>query len=170
LQAKFLLHKDSCRISVTPDVEDKVVGFAQINLTGKHDTWVRVAVPIDYKSDDNPDYFLAVLTAGAGHNAVAGSMALYDDVTLIYGPQSVNNAKMNNLDVYYADGNLIFKDIPKYLLNSEVSVSDISGRVVYKGIINGSIINLSGLSLHQGIYVVSANSAEGSYVKKLFIK
>ncbi len=170
LQAKFLLHKDSCRIGLTPDVEDKVVGFAQINLTGMHDTWVRVSAPIDYKSDDDPDYFLSVLTAGAGHNAVAGSMALYDDVTLIYGPQSVNNANINNLDVYYANGNLVFKDVPNKLMNSEVSVSDISGRVVYKGIINGSTINLSGLSLHQGIYVVSALSSEGSYVKKLLIK
>ncbi len=170
LQAKFVLHKDSCTIKITPDLWKNVVGYAEINITGTHDQWLRVSVPFEYYSDDKPQYFLAMLTAGAGLNAFAGSRAFYDDLQLIYNPQSVNNAKMNNLDVYYANGNLVFKDIPKKLLNSEVSVSDISGRVVYKGIINGSTVNLSGLSLHQGIYVVSALSAEGSYVKKLLIK
>jgi len=169
LQAKFLLHKDSCTIGVRPDVQQNVIAYAQINVVGEHDNWTRVAVPFVYSSEENPQYILTILTSGAGLHSLPNSMALYDDVELIYNPSSVIDNQVEGLNVYYADGVLHIKNLPANSKGAFVEVVDLSGRVMVKKALTGNHVNISDVSLHRGIYLVSVVSSNHRYTKKLFV-
>ena len=130
LQAKFLLHKDTCTISILPEYQDNVIGWAKIAVVGEHDEWTRVAAPFEYYSNESPEYFLTILTAGAGLNSISGSVALYDDIEIIYGDASVAGNSILPLNVFYSQGTLFFRDMPEDFKGSQIELIDLSGKTV----------------------------------------
>ncbi len=170
LQAKFLLHKDEGTLAIQPENEDNVIALAKINLTGVHDEWTRVVAPFVYESNENPEYILAVLTSGAGLNAVAGSMALYDDVEIIYGPDAVNDNMFANTKIFYSDGAVRIGNLPAGMNNSTVEVIDLTGRVLVKDKLTGDSIDVSDKDIKSGIYIVRIINEKGGFSAKLFIR
>jgi len=168
LQAKFLLHKDYCTIGILPEYQDNVVGLALINLTGEHDEWTRISAPFEYYSNENPEYFLAMLTAGAGLNSIGGSMALYDDIEIIYGDASVSGNSILPLNVFYSQGTLFFRDMPEDFKGSQVELIDLTGKTVLTKDIEGDRVSVQGLT--NGIYIAAVKTDKGHYSAKLYIK
>ena len=81
------------------------IALASANLsTSAVTSWTRFSIPFQYFSDETPEYMLAVLTAGDGLNAVAGSEAWFDDLEFTYYYVSVNELAEEQLSVYYANG------------------------------------------------------------------
>jgi len=169
LQAKFLLHVDSCSIAVLPKWSNNVIAMAQITLTGTHNNWVRLSAPFVYSSNAKPEYILAILTAGAGLNAQAGSVALYDDVELIYNPVSIDESQNKELNVFYAEGKIHFKDFSPSDLGADIQIYDLSGRKVFEQKIDGPEIDISALNITKGIYIISVSNEGAQAVKKLVI-
>ncbi len=170
LQAKFLLHKNEGTLAIKPENEDNVIALASINLTGVYDEWTRVTAPFVYESDENPEYILAMPTSGAGLNAIAVSMALYDDIELIYGPQAVGDNLFANSTIYYADGNIWFKNLPADIGESSVEIIDLSGKIIIKEQITTDHIAASDSGLKPGIYIARIINEKSSFSTKLFVK
>jgi len=170
LQAKFLLHKDEGTLAIMPENQDNVIALAQINLTGVYNQWTRVTAPFVYESDENPEYILAMLTSGAGLNAIAGSMALYDDVEIVYGPDAVGDNVFENTNVYFADGTIRVRNLPAGHDNLYIEVIDLSGKVIIKRQIISDGIDISNSGIKQGIYIARIISDKSSFSTKLFIK
>ena len=169
LSARFILHKDSCSIDVLPKWSANVIADAEINYTGTTNGWVRLSAPFVYTSNDQPEYILAMLTSGAGLNAVAGSVALYDDVELIYNPVSIKENKKARLDIYYAEGQIRFRNFSNDFIGANLSIYDISGRKLLSEKIEGPNIQLNPQLIARGMYIIAVDKGETPLVKKLTI-
>ena len=167
LQAKFLLHKDTCTITILPEYQDNVIGWAKIAVVGEHDEWTRVAAPFEYYSNESPEYFLTILTAGAGLNSISGSVALYDDIEIIYGDASVAGNSILPLNVFYSQGTLYFRDMPESFKGSQIELIDLTGKTVLTKEIEGDRVSVTGLN---GIYIAAVTTDKGRYTTKLYIK
>ncbi len=80
----IMLHKGKVTM---PDhgTKNNWVGAAKLLLPAtKKDTWTRFSFPIQYFSNTSPQYILLVLSAGNRRQAVEGSVALFDDLQLVY--------------------------------------------------------------------------------------
>ncbi len=166
---KFLLHKGYAQL---PGDESNYIGIAYYELPEEDITvWSRFSVPFIYTSDENPDYFLSVITAGNGTMAVNGSTALFDDFKFIYNPSSVNEISENRFKVIVSNRQL--KMIIDYNNNQSYSVMlvDINGRTVLTDKFaagDDKVINISSLS--PGIYVAVASSPLITFTKKVIIQ
>ena len=169
LSARFILHKDSCSIDVLPQWSSNVIADAEIKYTGTTSGWVRLSAPFVYTSNNQPEYILAMLTSGAGLNAIAGSVALYDDVELIYNPISIEESEKAKFDIYYAGGQIRFRSFSNEYLGAQLNIYDISGRKVLSKKINGANIQLNSQITAKGMYIISITKKERTLVKKLII-
>jgi hypothetical protein len=81
----------------------------------------------------------------------------------------VNTVKVTGVKVYpnpaSSSVNISFTDV----INS-VSISDISGKVVYKAEVNSTFHNIPSLNLNNGLYFVNVITSQGTAVEKLVIK
>jgi hypothetical protein len=100
---------------------------------------------------------------------VAGSIALYDDVQLIYNPVSIKKSVKKELDVYYSGGKIRFRDFSPDYLGADIQIFDLAGREVYAQKIENSTINLSCTNITKGIYIISVTNHGTQAVKKLVI-
>ena len=79
-----LLHRDYITL---PDhgTKNNWVGGVKLILPGTNgDTWTRFSAPLQYFQDGKPEFILMVLSAGNRKQAVEGSVAMFDDIQLIY--------------------------------------------------------------------------------------
>ena len=169
LSARFILHKDSCSIDVLPQWSSNIIAEAEIKYTGTTTGWVRLSAPFVYTSNNQPEYILAMLTAGAGLNAIAGSVALYDDVELIYNPISIKENEKAKLDIYYAEGQILFRNFSAKYLGADLSIYDISGRKLLSQKIEGPKVQLNTQIIAKGIYIVAVTKGETPLIKKLIV-
>ena len=170
-QVKVLLHKGAGTLPPKPENQENRVGFAQINITAQVNEWTRFSAPFTYSSDDNPEYLLTVLTAGAGTLAVEGSKVFYDDFELIYGSNSIGDdvAKNKNL-IYLSDQSLRFDRFANHVSDqATVEIIDLRGAVVFKSAIISNEVNIGKLHMTPALYVVRISGQEISYSQKLYL-
>jgi hypothetical protein len=80
----ILLHRGYITL---PDhgTKNNWVGGVKLILPGtESDIWTRFSAPLQYFNDGKPEFILVVLSAGNRKQAVEGSVALFDDLQLIY--------------------------------------------------------------------------------------
>jgi hypothetical protein len=136
------------------------------------DKWMRFSTPFIYYSDQTPEYVLAILNSGNGYNPVAGSIAYFDDLEMIYN--SGNGFKENSSafsEVVYALGNqylVIRSNHPtRYTL---ARITDITGRLVWNGPITSDRIDIARVDLKKGIYIVSLTGRNLIFTQKIVIR
>lgn len=170
-QVKALLHMGDGSLPPTPENQANWIAFAQINITGTIDTWTRFVVPFSYFSTDDPEYILIILTAGAGTQAIPESKVWYDDMELIYNPQSVNEMQ-DNLGLIYAAGNSIYlgKLPASKLDDSRIDILNLNGSVVFSASVTSNIVNTELAQLSQGVYLVRIYRREINYSEKIYLK
>jgi hypothetical protein len=171
IQVKVILHNGTGK---QPDADslNNWVGVAQYRSgmnTGSQ--WVRFSAPFVYYSDKAPEYVLVVLNSGNGFNPVAGSIAWFDDLEMIYNsPHSGLDDAMNADEFIYVahEQQLILREglLIKY---STVSIMDITGRTVWRGKIASDRVDISNARLKRGVYMISLVGQSNSITRKIII-
>ena len=166
---KFLLHTGYAQL---PGNETDNIAVAYYNLPGEEITqWTRFSAPFVYSSNDNPEYFLSVLTCGNALQTVVGSTALYDDLEFIYNGSSVDELSENKLDVIVNNQQIQFVINDNSNKKYEIMLVDINGKIVLKNQFTARENNTFDISnLQPGIYIAVANNSQKSFTKKVLIK
>lgn len=167
-QVKVLLHKGEGSIPETPENVSNRVAFAQINVWGEQDTWIRVAAPFNYLTNDNPEYVLAILTAGAGLAPITGSVAFYDDIELVYDPSSIRDHSLGKNLISSYGKTLHLDNLPAdYINNSQLELIDLNGASIWSSQVNSSTIKVDYPGLRPGLYIVRIKAQQGVYSQKI---
>lgn len=165
---KFFLHTGYAAL---PGDESNAIAEAYLELPSVAVAqWTRFSAPFVYVSNDNPEYFLTVITSGNGVDAIDGSTALYDDFEFIYNPSSVDELPESQIEVLVKNQQLnILIDGNKQKIY-ELRLLDIAGHTIIKRQITSgenNIINVS--DLRSGVYIVSASNSRKTFTKKVVI-
>jgi hypothetical protein len=167
-QVKVILHTGAGSQPPTPANMPNRVGFAQINITGNVSSWTRYVVPFTYFSTVNPEYILVILTSGAGFEALEGSIALFDDLEMIYNANSIDDIKEPQPLVYTSGHTLYLDKLPaSYFNNSTIEILSVSGAIVYSQALNSSRITLDQGVISDGLYILRITGSEKSLVQKI---
>lgn len=172
LQVKIILHRG---FGKQPDANymDNWVGVAEYKSplnTG--DTWVRFSKPFTYFDDDAPEYILVILNSGNGYFPVAGSVALFDDLEMIYNsPQNSLYDRQAHSGFIYAAGNrqLVIQGMSQAKFQ-RAEVRDLTGRLVWSGILTSDRIDLSSANLKKGLYLVTLAGKTDVYTQKIMLR
>ncbi|PLX11740.1 MAG: hypothetical protein C0598_07515 [Marinilabiliales bacterium] len=165
---KVALHKGVIHI---PGDEDSFIGLAYKELSSVEvSSWTRFSIPIEYFSDETPDYQLTILTSGNGTTSINGSEIWFDDLEFIYNNNSIDNKLAENMSVYSYDGKINISITDNHNENYKLVVSDIMGRQLFtKNDYHGEKLIIDS-DLQSGIYFITANKGAVAYTKKVFIK
>jgi hypothetical protein len=167
---RVLVHKGYAKI---PDSTfSNWIGIGNMDMpTGVVGEWTRFSIPIDYLNNDTPEYVLIILTAGNGTNAVAGSVAWFDDIELVYNDLGIQDEMLaSEYHVFIRNSTLYIQNIPLHILqSSDIEIRDISGRSVWKGKTQTYEIPL-GKVLNPGIYIFRMHLSGESYSRKVYVR
>jgi len=170
-RCQFSIHTGEGSLPPRPENIEGRIGYAEINITETIDTWTRVTAPFEYFNENTPEYILTIITAGAGWNPIQGSMARYDDLELIYNPNSIGDKAKSGAYIY-ASGNTIYLDkLPQDLLkDASIDVLNLNGQLVYSAPLTSNTVNLDKGKITQGLYLVRIHGASAEVTEKVFLK
>jgi hypothetical protein len=133
--------------------------------------WTRVAVPFVYFKAIDPEYILFVLNSGNGTQAVLGSEAYFDDIQLIYNPESISEENtLEGLSITATtDAVTIQIDNPADLSPLQIEIFDITGRSLFRGEENPASLVTCPVTLNQGLYICRVMADKGFYTAKVYI-
>jgi hypothetical protein len=167
---KVLVHKGYAKI---PDPNfTNWIGFGSFEMPNSPVTeWARFSFPIDYMNDDTPEYILIILTSGNGTNAVAGSVAWFDDLSLVYNEMGLQDEELaQNYQVFIQNNRMHLSNIPFHVLqDSDLELRDLTGRTVWRGTSQLYEIAL-GKVIPPGIYIFRMNHPGEHFTKKVFVR
>ena len=171
LQVKVNLHQG---FGKQPDAEytENWIAVAEYRSPlNTENEWVRFSAPFTYFSEANPEYALVVLNSGNGYQPVAGSIALFDDLEMIYNsPQStVDRQKQPDGFIFATDnGHLMIQGMDHGQFHT-IKILDISGRQVWTGTVTADQVDISSAHLEQGIYLLSLSGKSAIYSQKIML-
>ncbi|MBL4594115.1 MAG: T9SS type A sorting domain-containing protein [Flavobacteriales bacterium] len=146
------------------------VGEARFDFSGTTSTWTRFSVPFIYYNANTPAYLLAVLVAGDSTVSVNGSVALFDDLELIYNPSSINEVDNEIANVFVSNNYLNINFNNDVNETSMARIVDLSGRIVWEQKIKGVSTYKKQLPVNAGMYVFTLTTDKGFLTKKILIK
>lgn len=134
-------------------------------------TWTRFSVPFKYLNGDTPEYILLLLTSGDGTNAVAGSVAQFDDLELVYRyPLGITESGIKQNLKAYGGQNSITVDTRNLesKMPLQIKVYDVMGKLFYQG----QMTSKSTQTIHQlssGVYICTVSYESQVITKKVMI-
>ncbi len=129
--------------------------------------WTRFSTQFDYYMDDTPEYILATITSGNGLYALDKSEAWYDDLELIYNGTDITEKTVRDLKAYYTNGEVVVRIDDAQLRHAKINIVDMTGRVVYSGMVENMQENRFRLNLENGIYIINLSTAQVQLSKKI---
>lgn len=164
---KVALHSGDLSI---PGSDTNIVALAYMELASvTQSTWTRFSMPFLYYQQTSPDYYLSILTAGNGVNAVAGGEIWFDDLRFIYNNSSVGENKFDDLSVYSSNGNINIFIKGNNTDTHQIIVNDLMGRQIYYGNIAGGENLKISTGIENGVYIVSVIIDSKKFSRKLVI-
>lgn len=119
-----------------PDLDSvNYVGSAIFDLPNSTiSNWTRFSAPFNYFNANTPEYILLVITSGDGTQAVAGSIAYFDDIELIYNPVGIEERSIAVNVKAYGGQNSIKIDLSDVSSATpfEIKIYDIMGKEYYR--------------------------------------
>jgi len=170
LTVEAVLHTGSAKL---PDTDStNFIGFGlYTSANSTFSSWTRFSLAIDYRSANNPEYILVIFNAGNLSNAVSGSIAYFDDISLVFnGPVGITQPLFGNTINMYGGYNQIYIDLRQAGSNSDydLKVHDILGKLVHKAsVTSGSDHRITGL--HPGMYICNLVGNQGMILTKKVI-
>ncbi len=150
---KFVLHKGYLAL---PGDETNIIATAYIELPQQTITqWTRFSTPFIYVSNENPEYFLSVITSGNGYDAVLGSEAWYDDFAFVYNSDGIDEQKPNSFHAYQHGDALQVETSNINARSCQLSLINMTGQTIFSQSIpseQSSIIPLK--QTPKGLYLV----------------
>lgn len=146
------------------------IGGARFNIANSTvSSWTRFSVPFYYVNSNAPTHMLAVLTSGDSTNAVANSVAYFDDLEFIYNPSSVEENIFSAAQIFQHNGLLNINMRAEYESGAFVSVTDIQGRTLIENNVLKSGQNHFSVPFSSGIYLISFTYNNQVVTRKIFI-
>ena len=165
-KVEVLLHKTTNGQNPVGSTAGNMIAKARHDIIAPAANWVRFSAPFNYTSTDNPDYILLVLTSGDSTNALAGSIAWFDDLELIYNTSSMDNNQINPLQIAQQNDNISIKNMQE---GSHFTIINASGQNVYEGTAKSGETRVA--MYETGIYFVRIASSKGIITRKIaFVK
>ena len=133
--------------------------------------WIRFSTPFNYYNDKNPQYMLVILNSGNGFYPVAGSIAWFDDLEMIYNsPQNTLDNSITSSEIIYALGNqyIVIQGTQPGKF-STIRMMDITGRVVWNGHVTTDHVDIAQANLKKGIYLVSLSGKNALRTQKIVV-
>jgi len=168
-KAQVILHNGAAQIPEN-GTQSNWIGQARFDFSGTTSTWTRFSVPFNYYSSSAPAYLLAVLVAGDSTVSVAGSVALFDDLELIYNITSVNKHDEEFANVFVYDNFLTINFNKDINSSSKAQMIDLSGRVVWEDELFDVKSYKKRLPVNSGMYIFTLITSESIITKKIVIK
>jgi hypothetical protein len=171
LQVKVNLHQG---FGKQPDsaYTDNWIGVAEyLSPINTEDEWHRFSAPFIYYSDNDPQYVLVVLNSGSGYAPVNGSIALFDDMELIYNaPQaSLERQKTPEGFIYAGDYQILVIEGLELTLFQSIKIHDLTGKLVWAGSVTNKQVDISSANLRNGIYLVSLAGKSNVFSQKIML-
>lgn len=133
--------------------------------------WVRFSAPFNYNNDSIPEYVLVVLNSGSGYSPVAGSIAQFDDLEMIYNSQqtSVESLQKGEGSIYpvgYSSLRIDDLDLTHY---QKLSIHDLTGKLAWESELTSFQVEISSANLKRGIYIVSLSGKNKVFSQKIML-
>jgi hypothetical protein len=169
VQVKVLLHKGNGKEPDTEYLADRIAtaNFRTGVNTGSQ--WMRFSAPFIYTSDQAPQYALVILNSGNGFFPVTGSIAFFDDLTMIYNSTSVKTEVTTTESLYLQGNHHIMIQGGKPEDYTFARILDITGRTAWSGPVTSDRIDISGADLKNGIYIVSLTGNSRMLTQKIIV-
>ena len=144
------------------------VAEARINFSSANSSWLRFAAPFNYYSSTNPEYILLVLTSGDSTVAIDGSVALVDDLELIYNPASIFEPS-SSFNMWFSE-NSLYTNMASSIECGDLKIYEVMGKLVSSFKVNSYVNNHIYLDLPAGIYIAEMTTKTTRKTLKLFIE
>jgi hypothetical protein len=133
--------------------------------------WVRFSAPFIYFSDQTPQYALVILNSGNGFTPVAGSIAWFDDLQMNYNsnPAPALEHAVPAEFIYTLDNQTIVLKTDQPEPYTMASITDITGRLVWKGPVSSDHIDISSAGLKKGIYLILLTGRNIRFTSKIMV-
>ena len=169
VQAQVILHKGYGKQPDTEYLADRiaVANFRSGVNTGSQ--WMRFSAPFIYTSDQAPQYALVILNSGNGFFPATGSIAFFDDLTMIYNSTSFKKEALTAEFLYLLGNHHIVIEGGKPENYTSARILDITGRTAWSGPVTSDRIDISGADLKNGIYIVSLTGNSHVLTQKIIV-
>ena len=171
LEVQVILHRG---FGKQPDADstDYWIGVAKYKSPQSAGSeWIRFSAPFTYLSDGSPKYVLVILNSGNGYSPVEGSIALFDDLEMIY------NSSQTSLDRQKQQAGFIFAVDYQHLVIrgiehanfQTIKIHDLTGKLVWAGTVASDQIDISSANLRKGIYLVTLAGKSIVFSQKIML-
>jgi hypothetical protein len=173
----FSLHTGYFRKPARAEDSLNLVGSAYFETPSTSvNEWTRFCVPVQYfKADTAPEFILITISSGNSYNAKDGSEMWVDDLEMIYNEGNTtavvaHPVSSGDLKSWYTGGvlNILLKKPGNQTYR--FSVSDMTGRTVYTGVLEANNPKQIPMKTTEGIYIIRINDHSEVFTKKIFIK
>jgi hypothetical protein len=166
---KVALHKGYLAL---PGDETNLIAVAYAELPQQQiNSWTRFSIAFEYVSEENPEYFLSILTSGNGYNAVLGSEAWFDDLAFVYNPDGINESQANH---FHAFQNKSFLQVETDNIQGQhatITLFNLNGQKLFSENISAfSSTSLSISQIPKGIYMVVLQQENQIETQKIILQ
>jgi len=166
ITVEVLLHTGTAKL---PDTDStNFIGYAVYNSTNStFSNWTRFSVPIDYTNPGNPEYVLIILNAGNKFSAVDGSVAYFDDISLVGSTVGITQPLLGNtINVYAAQNqiNVSARQV-EYGITYHLMVHNVLGKLMHQSTFSGGT-DYQIDNLHRGLYICNLVDDRGNVITR----
>jgi len=133
--------------------------------------WIRFSKPFVYFSDQTPQYALVILNSGNGFNPVAGSIAWFDDLNLVYNSTRtpiVNSPPSSEYIDATSDHYLVLRSHQQERYTA-AKILDLTGRVIWSGTVMNGRVDIAKAELKNGIYLIVLTGKNINLTRKIVV-
>jgi len=171
LQVKVSLHQG---FGKQPDTNytDNWIGVAEykspLNTGGE---WIRFSAPFTYFSENNPQYVLVVLNSGNEYTPAEFSVALFDDLEMIYNSPQTSPDRLKNSEgfVFVVDNRYLMIREMEHAGFHTIKIYDLTGKLVWAGPVSDDQVDISSANLKNGIYLVNLSGKSNVFTQKIML-
>jgi len=172
LQVKVSLHQGFGQQPDT-DYTDNWIGVAEYKSplnTGSE--WIRFSAPFTYFSENNPQYVLVVLNSGNEYTPIAGSVALFDDLEMIYNSSQTSLDRLKNPEgfIFSIDHRYIVIRGMEHASFQTIKMYDLAGKTAWTGSVTANQVDISSANLRNGIYLVKLTGKSNVFTQKIMLR
>jgi hypothetical protein len=119
-------------------------------------SYTRFSAPFQYASTTAPDSLTLIISSSAVlNNATVGSIAYVDNINFVSGSTGINDFSINNSVSIYPNPSTEVISIVGLPYNYELSLTDLTGKIVAKVFTQNAIHQIDISDLQNGIYMLT---------------
>ena len=165
-KVEVILHSANTTQMPVGSTASNVIARARFDMIQASADWKRFSVPFVYYNSETPAYILSVLTSGDSTLAVVGSVAHFDDLELIYNPNSTTSVSsipnVEQVKVFQKEDMLVLSNIQG---QADYSVYDALGRKIATGKASKGTTQIK--LVESGLYLIQVSNGHQMITRKV---